>query len=603
MKYVRRLIISYLITFAIYNIGGFESTDILLGVAFVAIYMLLGRLSFGGKEATTDNSDTSDSMADPADSSHKYTLAAGIVAFIWTILYVIYMGERIFSGLTNPVFAGIYVILTVAGLFVALYMVLRLVLSVILSREVMSTAPTWKIWTAYTAIIFLCMLPLFLLNFPGTLTVDSFDQLSQARGLAPYSDHHPWVHTLVIKAFYSVGYGISHNVYGGIAAYTLIQMIIVAMSVSYAITVLGFGRKSRVLMLLGFVLYPYNLAYSITMWKDVLFAASVLVLTVTIFRMFVLRSGSRLMDVVLFFISSLSMCMLRHNGLYAYILTMIVIFIYEITSYIKCQKKHTIIDKDSEGRRRLIVTIVSVALVFLVTGIVKGPVKRTCNVEKDSIAYNYAIPLQQIARVVHDGYELTSEEAEALNKINDIDYLKDNYSPGGADLSVLWLIFGDSEYFESHLGEYAALWMKLGLRYPGEYVKAYLDQTKGYYVPMAPEQTEYYGIMPNEDGHEPQPLLGAGVRIKINEICTKLHTMLPVYGILYSMGACIMLLILGAAIIILTDKCRLLTYLPAVTLTLTLIAATPLVADLRYAYPLMLCMPSLICITVKPITK
>lgn len=619
MKYVRRLIISYLITFAIYNIGGFESTDILLGVAFVAIYMLLGRVSFGGKEATTDNSYTSDGMADPADSSRKYTLAAGIVACIWTILYVIYMGERIFSELTNPVFAGIYVILTVAGLFVALYVVLRLVISVLLSLAVssiynsdsdtaassgiMSTTPTWKIWTAYTAIIFLCMLPLFLLNFPGTLTVDSFDQLSQARGLAPYSDHHPWVHTLVIKAFYSIGYGISHNVYGGIAAYTLIQMIIVAMSVSYAITVLGFGRKSRVLMLLGFVLYPYNLAYSITMWKDVLFAASVLVLTVTIFRMFVLRSGSRLMDVILFFISSLSMCMLRHNGLYAYVPTMIVIFIYEITSYIKCQKKHTIIDKDSEGRRRLIVTIVSVALVFPVTGIVKGPVKRACNVEKDSIAYNYAIPLQQIARVVHDGYELTSEEAEALNKINDIDYLKDNYSPGGADLSVLWLIFGDSEYFESHLGEYAALWMKLGLRYPGEYAKAYLDQTKGYYVPMAPEQTEYYGIMPNEDGLEPQPLLGAGVRIKINEICTKLHTMLPVYGILYSMGACFMLLILGAAIIILTDKCRLLTYLPVVTLTLTLIAATPLVADLRYAYPLMLCMPSLICITVKPVTK
>ena len=630
LKYVRRLIISYLITFAIYNIGGFESTDILLGVAFVAIYMLLGRVSFGGKEATTDNSDTSDGMADPADSSHKYTPAAGIVAFIWTILYVIYMGERIFSGLTNPVFAGIYVILTVAGLFVALYMVIRRVISILVRRSfssiynndsdtaassynndsdtaassgIMSTTSVWRIWIIYTAIIFLCMLPLFLLNFPGTLTVDSFDQLSQARGLAPYSDHHPWVHTLVIKAFYSIGYGISHNVYGGIAAYTLIQMIIVAMSVSYAITVLGFGRKSRVLMLLGFVLYPYNLAYSITMWKDVLFAASVLVLTVTIFRMFVLRSGSRLMDVILFFISSLLMCMLRHNGLYAYILTMIVIFIYEITSYIKCQKKHTIIDKDSEGRRRLIVTIVSVAVVFLVTAIVKGPVKRTCNVEKDSIAYNYAIPLQQIARVVHDGYELTSEEAEALNKINDIDYLKDNYSPGGADLSVLWLIFGDSEYFESHLGEYAVLWMKLGLRYPDEYVKAYLDQTKGYYVPMAPEQTEYYGIMPNEDGFEPQPLLGAGVRIKINEICTKLHTMLPVYGILYSMGACFMLLILGAAIIILTDKCRLLTYLPAVTLTLTLIAATPLVADLRYAYPLMLCMPSLICITVKPITK
>ena len=160
-----------------------------------------------------------------------------------------------------------------------------------------------------------------------------------------------------------------------------------------------------------------------------------------------------------------------------------------------------------------------------------------------------------------------------------------------------WAAFGD---IGAHKGEFFALWFKLGIKHPVKYINAYIDETRGYYTTMDPEQTEFYGILPNGDDLETRPLLGASIRIKIDEICFKFHKMFPVYGILYSMGACFMLLILGAAILILCDKKeRLLTYLPVVTLTLTLLIATPLCADLRYAYPLMISMPSLAVITLK----
>ncbi len=655
-----KLIISYLITFAVYNIGGFESTDILMGVVFVGIYMLLGILPVEKNKATGILRDTLYSLIRELSDAHtedhkRLKRVAAVVTFIWTLLYVIYLGDRITGGLDNPLFAAVYIILTTAGLYIGLYIVIRIVLTYFMSTKYLPTHTAvshnstqsesdtttkasayngfpWKIWATYAILIFICMLPLFILNYPGTLTVDSFDQLSQARGLVPYDDHHPWMHTLVIHALYSIGYSLSGSVYAGIAFYTIIQMLVVAMSVSYAIVSLTDynektkepagssgqapvinGRIVRILMALGFILYPYNLAYSITMWKDVLFSAAVLVLTVTIYRIMVCKicaaegSGETghkigrltIRDIILFLISSFGTCLLRHNGLYAYILTMAVIIICDALLLKKDKKAHagtTAPDKQMTRSRFVSLLVMTLVTLFL-TAIIRGPIMKSNNIEGGNFAHNLPIPLQQIARVVYDGCELTPEEIAAIENINSIEYLKEEYTPGGADPTMQWAAFGD---IGAHKGEFFALWFKLGIKHPVKYISAYIDETRGYYTTMDPEQTEFYGILPNEDDLETRPLLGASIRIKFDEICFKFHKMFPVYGILYSMGACFMLLILGAAILILCDKKeRLLTYLPVVTLTLTLLIATPLCADLRYAYPLMISMPSLAVITLK----
>ena len=243
----------------------------------------------------------------------------------------------------------------------------------------------------------------------------------------------------------------------------------------------------------------------------------------------------------------------------------------------------------------MVITLATLLSVVLV----RGPVQRANNVEAGDFAHNIPIPLQQVGRVVYDRCKLTDKEWESIKKINTVEFIWEEYTPGGADPMMQWVVFGDSEYLINHKSEYISLWLRLGLKHPEEYLRAYIDQTKGYYTTMAPEQTEYYGILSNSDGLEPKPVLGAGIRIKINEICEKLHGILPVYGILYSMGACFMLLILGMALCGLQDKkVKILTYLPVLTTVFTLLIATPLCADLRYAYPLMLCMPSLICMTM-----
>jgi len=429
------------------------------------------------------------------------------------------------------------------------------------------------------------MLPLFLLNFPGTMTVDSFDQLSQARGFSNYSDHHPWVHTLIIKLFAGIGEGLTGNVTAGIGLYTFAQMLLVAMSVGYAITCvreIGSKKIYEIIIVLGFVLYPYNLAYSITMWKDILFSAAVLIFTITIYRIFVIETHLSARDITLLSISSLMTCLLRHNGFYAYLLTMLILLIASL----KANKKN----------------LIKLSIIFILTvGItltVKGPIQKSFGVEEGDFAHSLAIPLQQVARVVF-GNGASTEDLETLEKINSIEYIHNNYMPGGADNMIQWLVAGDNKYFTAHKGDFIILWIKLGIQNPKAYLEAYIDQTKGYYTTMMPEQIAYYGILPNQDNLDNFPLIGASVRIKINELCSKIQEVFPVYGIFYSMGACLLILILGIGCALANENKKIIyIYLPYLSTILTILIATPLVADLRYAYPLMMGFWTLVSLSI-----
>ena len=150
-------------------------------------------------------------------------------------------------------------------------------------------------------------------------------------------------------------------------------------------------------------------------------------------------------------------------------------------------------------------------------------------VEPGKYAYKVCMPLQQIARVITDGCELTEEETALLEKINTIDYIPENYQRGGADPMFAWVIYGDQQYLVEHQTEYLKLWLSVGLRYPGKYIEAFLDQTKGYWYPMDPEQVVYFGITENENGLVSQPVLKGPAVIKFHELLTKLYTIFPLF--------------------------------------------------------------------------
>ena len=608
-----RVIIAYIITFAIYNVGGFETSDIVLGIFFVSAIILLGAIGQNPQ-----------SITESSENNPKVNVVSNVLAAIFTLSYSIYMGSRLTGGLENKLFALFYILMTIAGLYIMFFLFIRRILVIFagprtsvtieIPQVAVAQAPktmnneeqsavtestpaglNLKLMFIYAGIVFLALLPLFLINFPGTMTVDSFNQLSQARGLTPLHDHHPWVHTLIIKLFYNIGYSLSNNVTVGIAAFILAQMFLVSLGLGFTaetLASLGSGRMGAVIVIAGFILFPYHAAFTITMWKDILFALGVLIITILLYKELVAGIRPGVADSLLFVLSSLAVCLFRHNGFYAYILCAL---IFAFRAIVNRRSSDAYVGKNA---RTAILTLVSI----LICLIINGPVKSGLNVQNGDFGHELAIPLQQIARVVQLNGDISDEELEELARVNSIEYIVNNYEPGGADNMIQWLVAGDSDYVKNNKGRFLKLYLSLGLKNPNAYIMAFIDQTKGYYTTMMPEQTAYYGILPNGDNLDNYPIFGAGVRIKINEILSKLQDVLPVYAIFYSPGACLLILILMIGI----EKVRgrrsmLLVFLPQLCLTLTVLIATPLVADLRYAYALMLSMPSLIVMVSTPL--
>ena len=559
---------SFFVAFALMNLGNFSTTSIISVCIFAGCFIFLQQLSLPYEK--------------------KDFLYANITATVFTFLFVIGYQNTLTGDLSNGLFIFVYLTATVIGLFVVFRELLLLIIHKSTTICIFEEAGkfNFRFFFGIIIILLVCMIPFFLMNYPAVMTPDSLSQYRQAIGSQNYSDHHPWLHTMLFKLCYSMGYAVSGDIYFSIAIYTIVQMIVVAVAESYVIVSLyemGMKKKWCILSLFVFILYPFNLIYAVTIWKDILFSVSVMVLTLTIFRLCLLSKESKSLfqskrDSILFIVSGFFMCMFRHNGLYAFIVLAIILFFVfkrQVKSYF------------------LMVALIMVACVFI-----KGPVMNACNVTSGEYAYKLCIPLQQIGRVVANNRQLTDEEVTTLEKINGLNYVKENYQEGGADPMFAWVLYGNQEYLIEHQAEYAKLWISIGLRYPKDYFDAFVDQTRGYWYPMAPEQVTNTGITENEDGLLSQPLLKGPVFIKINELLEKFYTIIPIYGIYYSMGAMFWFLLLGFAICIYNHKLGMtVSFLPVFLLTLTLFIAVPLVADMRYGYPLVLTMPLIAAIT------
>lgn len=563
-----RLLEGYLIAFALMNACSRRTTDVLTVLFFVAAYVLLKKI--------------------PQVQLKKDRIIAAICAGVFTLCYVLGNKEALSGGLTNKLFLLFYMGCTISGLFCLFY---RIVLWILINSTRVKIfeekrAYPIKMFLVFSGIIFLCMVPFLLTNYPAVMTPDSLSQYRQAAGLEGYSDHHPWLHTMMINLFYEIGYAISGNTYFAIACYTIIQMILVAVSVSYVWCTLyeiGLKKKYCITGAVLFIIYPYNLIYGVTIWKDILFTMSVLVLTVTLFRMHCRlneEDGIKVRDWILYTVCGFFMCMLRHNGFYAFL-----VFVPFMIWFFRKKWKYLIP-----------LTVLVLAACF----VIKGPVMAAADVEPGKLAFKLCLPLQQIGRVIADDCELTEEEITAIEKVNVISYVKENYQRGGADPMFAWVIYGNQEYLEDNMGEYLELWISLGLKYPGKYIQAFIDLTKGYWYPMDPEQVVYFGITENENGLTSQAVLKGPIVIKIHELLTKLYTIFPIYGIMYSMGAVLWLLILLIAIAVRNGNHSMwIAGIPLVLLTLTLFIAVPLVADIRYGYPLLVAIPSIAAFTFR----
>ena len=92
-----------------------------------------------------------------------------------------------------------------------------------------------KLYWGIVGICLICWLPYFLTLYPGVVTWDSEWQVEQAIGVSSYSNHQPWIQTLMIKFCCFLGKLISDSINTGVAIYVMFQMCVLALIYAYVI--------------------------------------------------------------------------------------------------------------------------------------------------------------------------------------------------------------------------------------------------------------------------------------------------------------------------------------------------------------------------------
>lgn len=435
------------------------------------------------------------------------------------------------------------------------------------------------------AIMFFCWLPYFLMLYPGDVTSDSISELNQAVKDEPLSNHHPIVHTMMIRICYNLGFALFHDETKAVATYSVIQMLVLALGFAYLIVTMYKYRvkKLPILCVLGcYALLSYHGVYSVTMWKDIMFGFFVLTFTTTLWRALIcdLKGQKKLplFELVMLFFTGVGVCLFRSNGLYAYMLTVLFIVIFCIRS-----------------KKFVLMGVTCAALVAAL--IVKGPVYNSLNITPPDTIEGLAIPQQMIAAVVRNERELTPEQEELLSNVLPLQDIRERYTPNSADSIKFYMRDnGNQEYIAEHKGEFLKLWIDLGLKYPSDYTIAFVYSTLGYWYPDV-QNWVYSGEFrwDNFETLHKEALVGE----KTVEFLQKAREEYHVFyflGLLWSIAleVWIAVFMMGTSFVKRKPQ-MLLLYLPVAGVWATLLLAAPVYAEFRYTYSIFCTVP-LLCI-------
>ena len=537
---------SFFTTWALMKAARLEPGNIFTGVFFLLSFFLYRRINY----RVIDNS----FMNTP---SAKWTCA--VMSVFFSLLYLAVDGHRYVEALSSRLYRSIVLLAVSIGFFVLFHHLLMLLFSYTGDKEALRTYLYKKensririidYYGKHSALCgfllcMLCWLPYFLYQYPGIMTPDSINQLEQVLGVIPYSNHHPLVHTLVIKLFYHIGLLFTSNMVVAFSFYTFFQMCFMAFAVSYFIktTELFHIRPLiRFILTLFYALVPYHAVFSVTVWKDIMFAGAVLLFGCSLLR---LTKGMTFRTVIMFLLSGIMICLFRSNGWYGFLTCVPFLLFYY--------------------RKQAKVMFPAIAGILLTAVIIKYPVMNSAHVIQPDLIEN----------------------------VVDLTYIKDLYNPTFADNMKELVRAGDQSYLAAHKKEFLSLWAELGLTYPVDYVKAYIDQTYGYWYPDSFYLVaEAEGVSATSLGISHTPLIRGPIVVKGKEIAIKLGSMLPVYSLLWSMGIAFWFLIfcIGNAFIR-KERAKLIYYLPSLALYLTVMIATPVATEFRYVYFMIFSLP------------
>ena len=325
---------------------------------------------------------------------------------------------------------------------------------------------TWKMAILCFLIIILCWLPLFIAYFPGIGSYDYGNQMiSFMQG--DVTTHHPVLHTefmgkLWLWAFMEFGSGTM-----GLALYSVIQILFLALSFTYVVIVLhklGMSDKSVIILAIIFGIFPLNGFMAISATKDSIFSGFFLILMVSLLYITVnnKKNWFEIVNVVVLSIAVFGTVAFRNNGRYAMIALLAGTLLVNVLEKFK-------------NIRHIIVGILLVLAFSLSMGKMHSIEAEYYQPTKDQNE-KYSVPFLQVTRTAayHHG-EMDEETLEYLEACFYEGFYND-YNPKLADQ------IKDSFDTKGYLNDERTLktYLKIFKEYPGEYLNAFFALNAGY---------------------------------------------------------------------------------------------------------------------------
>ncbi|MBQ7359406.1 MAG: hypothetical protein IJW63_04855 [Lachnospiraceae bacterium] len=424
-----------------------------------------------------------------------FVLCSLCVLFYWGLNHLgkVKIGTMAFSGLLSIVYllalfyrnynSTLYLYCDAFQLFIALFEVfgIGIVIYFLLNTLdwyfnkclVRQDEPTqtcfWKkhFFPLASGFIFLCWLLWLAMTYPGSTNPDSIVQLKNFYGDMERTAWQPPFSTLIMGGLFHIGRTLVDANFG-FFLYNLFQGIVGALVFAYSLNRLvkrGVPFALPVIGTLFFGLTPMWGAYVQWFEKDFLYTVSV-VLFVTLVAEVLLDRQCTLKMLVCICLSGIAMALLRNNGIYVILPTLIASGIYL---------------KNVERKRIL----TSLAIVFVVYELVVKAIYPAMGIGKTSIAETIGFMFQATARYVQEyPGEVTDYEKEVL--IQNFQHMDNfqNYDPRIVDPVKIY-------YNHTDFGSYVKIWLNMFLKHPMVYVESYLNSSYGYMAPVSTDIGAY----------------------------------------------------------------------------------------------------------------
>lgn len=341
-------------------------------------------------------------------------------------------------------------------------------------REKAEAGKHWKglpVFLITTAVIFLCWIPVFLAYYPAIMTFDFHRQAGEAaRGFIWFNPYQPLAHTFLIWVAFQIGNAVG-SLEIGMACYSIFQMLVLAVAFGYSCNLVYRMTRRKwavVLMTIFFGIFPFISVLSVCVTKDIIFTALFLIfMCLFVERSYFFSTASAKKKLVLdivWVLEGIVMVLFRNNALYA-------LAVFAFFFIIMVEKKQKI--------RTLVICL---ALVIGGKGALEGIRFAMGTKVPTNKVEMFSVPIQQFGRVGY--YQADSMTDQELAIVSNYVSWKiwPNYNAPLAD--TLKGEVGAYQFPYTWEGNYVQLfkdWVTIGLKYPNEYIDAFLALTCGYW--------------------------------------------------------------------------------------------------------------------------